>query len=263
MSSNLTLVFMGIVAEKLVPGSKFLHIHPHEVLSSSGDITTKNKNKSSLTNMDGSALSSTVTKQNTIEAKWAGSDDITLITAPDINKGALVKVYQYLGSDQYYWKPGASEIDIAGKGSKIHYLPNTDDIDEKNTPDNGYTWGVSTVGKMARLKTTKNDGEPEEFDIELNTKKGILSVTMGSGDIIRYNAKTRTYDIKVPTVNINSSTTNILGDLNVDGNTKLKSKLTVLGKTDVKELDVSGSSNFTDTAKFNNNAKTVTKIPIE
>jgi hypothetical protein len=109
-----------------------------------------------------------------ITAKWLPDDSRSLMS-PLVVKGETVKIYRFGDGDTYVWKTMYNEVGDRTKDRFMFFLSN------KNTetlPDNkvnkvgdGYRFHFSSLSKIVELFTSKNDKEPSEYYLGINTKQ--------------------------------------------------------------------------------------------
>lgn len=120
----------------------------------------------------------------TVQAKWIPDGQSNRSTPPDVRRGERVQLWQYGDQDQYYWSTLFYEPDLRKLETVIWTFSNTRDEATKSKPDTTYYAEVSTHKKLIHLHTSTSDGEPFEYDIQLNTKSGFLQIRDNIGNFI-------------------------------------------------------------------------------
>lgn len=132
-------------------------------------LTNPQKNVVEFDTSNGKAHIETVT-DNSIEARWLPRNT-TRITAPDVRRGDPVIIWK-LGNKQYFWEE-LSEGNNKRLETVIYAISSNPDAPlNRETLENAYYLSWSTHEKILQLVTTKHNGEPYAYNIELNTKEG-------------------------------------------------------------------------------------------
>lgn len=176
-----------------------------------------------------------VTGDVMIIAKWIPLGQSNRITSPDVIKGETVMLFRVSDTDEYYWTPLMREPSIRRQETVLYAFGNLPTGLEAWDKETSYWLEVSTHDKYAHLHTAKNDGEPFEYDIKLDTQAGVLTITDNAGNNIILDSSNNkltintNVDVEVNTQNvtinasekttINSPTINLNGDVNINGNT--------------------------------------------
>ena len=105
-----------------------------------------------------------------IEARWLPMNDTNRITSPDVRRGEMVAIYQFSDADEYWWMTLKQDKKLRRLETVIFSFSNVRKENEEVTAKNSYWMEVSTHGKYIHIHTSKNDEEPFEYDIQLNSK---------------------------------------------------------------------------------------------
>ena len=175
----------GEVAANKPEDTNIIEVFPKELMYDlNGEISNTSENVTiNRTSADGKVKVDKASAKNTIPARWLGLGGSNRVSSPDVRKGETVLVFRYGTNDDYYWEPITTETTKRGKETVTYLFKNTDSQDEVNE-NNSYFLTYSTRHKFVHLHTSKNDGEPVAFDIKLNTKKGIFTLTDSRGNLI-------------------------------------------------------------------------------
>ena len=126
-----------------------------------------------------------------IEARWLPMNDTNRITSPDVRRGEMVAIYQFSDADEYWWMTLKQDKKLRRLETVIFSFSNVRKENEEVTAKNSYWMEVSTHGKYIHIHTSKNDEEPFEYDIQLNSKDGCLTFKDDDGNYIFMNSKER------------------------------------------------------------------------
>ncbi len=176
----------------------------------------------------------------TIKARWLNTGSSNRVTPPDVVKGETVFIYKMGEANQYYWTLAFNETDLRKKESVLHLYSNTDEHGEELTDKNSYSSLFDTKNKKINVKTSANDGEATTWDINLNTKAGVLTVKDGNGNTFKHNAKAGTLEA------IYSSSVLVKSPkITLDGDVTVTKDLHVKGKIDDVKGDLTGHKHST------------------
>jgi len=234
--SGLKLYSLGIVAVTKDKGSDAIKVTPIEVLTLGNKKLSEEKNnyKVEMPDAKGIKRSSEIESESMLIAKWIPFGHSNRLTPPDVVAGETVILFRFADTEEYYWttifrEPKLRRLETVNYG--YCNIPQGLEPFDKQT---SYWFEVSTDQKYIKLHTSKNDGEPYEYDITLDTEKGNLLIDDNAGNSIELNSEqsklsiltnTDVY-IKSPTVTIEAETTHITGNVQVDGNLKVNQTTT-------------------------------------
>lgn len=184
------LFAIGLAKHDIEPHSVWLDIIPTEYVGShtediDADKKKYDKKKKSKTNSItssgiGGAVMGSAEKTNTIKARWLNRGS-NRVTAPTIYQGETVKIYKFGQTDRYYWEPFHLEKDLRRKEVSVIAFSNRDkkkdeDFGKHFDEKTSYYFKVDTINKVVKFKTATNDKEPAGYNIEIDTKKGTLTI---------------------------------------------------------------------------------------
>lgn len=173
---------LGYVAEDKDTNDSYVNVYPTEITPGlEGELNTINTVKTNVTDSSGNNISVNVNKSNSIRAKWKG-DGTNRITPPDVCKGETVSLWNYAGTDRYYWSKEIPEPDLRKREKVVYFFSNKGNVNDPDFINKGYRFVVDTYNKFIGLFTTKNDGEATNYEVSLDTKSGILSIEDGIGN---------------------------------------------------------------------------------
>lgn len=125
----------------------------------------------------------------TVKATWFPLAGTNRITPPDIRRGEPVIVFKMGDADRYYWVEWKYSDKLRRLETVLYVWSNERKENVKVTHQNSYWFTVSTHDKYIRLHTSKSDGEPFEYDIELNTKEGKFTIMDDVGNYIHLDSE--------------------------------------------------------------------------
>ncbi len=183
---------IGIVLEDKEGDSDMIKVMPTEQLSMfSGDLNEQKLNYNvNAPDAQGIKRTSQIEGGVEIVAKWIFSSG-NRVTAPNVKKNESVLIYRFADTDEFYWQTFMREPSLRRR-EHVHYafsnLPSGVKPYDKNS---SYWFEISTREKHIHLHTSKNDNEPFEYDLNIDTKIGNLSITDDIQNSITIDSKNR------------------------------------------------------------------------
>lgn len=180
-ASGFKLYSFGIAAENKPLTTKTLLVIPIEVLPAMegelGEESEELKHKG--VNSFDEPYEVTVKTRNAIPCKWLqwGSNRDT---APDVRRGERILIFRVGDSDEEFYWVSMGLDDYLRRLETVRYLFNADPdglSDSEPSPENSYCLEYSTHEKKITLTTTKLNGEPFAYTVQLNTGEGYFTVT--------------------------------------------------------------------------------------
>lgn len=132
----------------------------------------------------GAAYKTKVTSGTTIPAKWLRLGNDNRLTPPDVRRGEAVVLYQFGDSMTLYWTTVQNDHKLRKLETVIYGWSATRDEKAPVNPDNLYYLEVSTHRKLVTFHTSKADGEPFAYDVQINAKEGQILVQDDAGNSI-------------------------------------------------------------------------------
>lgn len=218
------------------------------------DIQVDNGNTKNSVNVDTFGKHTAILggSRDIITAKWLPDDSRSLLS-PMVVKGETVRIYRFGDGDTYGWKTMYNEVGDRTRDRLMYFLSNksteVSPEGKTNKVGNGYRFHFSSLSKLVELFTSKNDKEPSEYYLGINTKlaiailkdslgstiellstKGTLSISISKLiDIVTntitvkaaksitsttesYNTNSKTYNNKSSVYNINTASLNIVSN---------------------------------------------------
>ena len=202
MESKFKLFSICLVATDLIEDEKTIECYPlehttyadydkdHNPLSGTkADINHKETiNLTNIKDINDDTHSVILNRKKTVKATWLPFGDSNRVTAPMIKRGETVRVYRYADTDEFYWQTLYNEFDLRRLEKVKHYYSNTQVLDEDLNDNNTYWSLIDTINKNLHLHTSDNDGELTTYDVDINTKAGILKIKDGKGNYIELNS---------------------------------------------------------------------------
>lgn len=125
----------------------------------------------------------------TIKAKWLPINNSNRRTSPDVRRGEHVILYRFADTDEYWWNTLQNDNILRRLETVIYSFNNLKIENVEDTADTSYWLEVSTHKKLMHVHTSKNDGEPFAYDIQINAKDGKLIITDDANNFIVIDSK--------------------------------------------------------------------------
>lgn len=164
----------------------------------------------------------------TVKAKWLPIGQSNRKTPPDVRRGEMVVLYRFSDNDEYWWVTMHNDTRIRRLETVIYTFVNQREENSEISADTCYWIEISTHRKLFHLHTSKNDGEPFAYDIQIDAKGGVVTITDDVGNYVQIDSTNSKLTLQ------NVDNTNVILDKeNIDINCK---DLTVVasGKTTFK-----------------------------
>jgi len=169
----------GIVAEAKDRNSKVIHVFPTEVNPFfDGEVKAdRNLIKDEGVDADGRPYVVETEVDNVIEATWLALHNTNRRTAPDVQRGEYVLLYQTGDNDKYYWVSDGQKDGLRKLESVVFAISNNTDPSKTELDlEDCYFFSWSTHDKMLVLRTSKTQGEPFIHTISLDTAAGFFKI---------------------------------------------------------------------------------------
>lgn len=189
---------LGIVAANKPLDSDLIEVVPIEASNYVDGELTDNVTTYEASGKDslGQSYQHSLDTTNSILAKWIPNGISNRATPPDVRRGERIQIWQYADQDKYYWSTLFYEPDLRKLETVTFTFSNTQDEAAKSTADTTYYFEVSTHRKHITLHTSKSDGEPFVYDIQLDTKNGFLLIKDDIGNYIQMDSKNVRIEMK-------------------------------------------------------------------
>lgn len=191
VKSSLFLFSVGYVTKNKSYDSRLIQALPVESASGTDGEVTHNPVEDILKGVDaqGNAYEVKATATRDIECEWYPFDD-NRVTPPDVRRGELVEIYRLGNSPKYFWRcmnmrNGLRTLEHVVKAYGATPKAGGSGV----TFNNCYTTTISPLNGYINLSTTKANGEPFAYTIQINTKDGIIGVQDDVGNYFELNSK--------------------------------------------------------------------------
>ena len=176
--SKLKVFGMGIVVKDKPKFSDEVEVYiPEQMPYVSGKIAdAKIEHKRTMVDSKGSEKTYEAEAVYTITASWLPDGNDNQITAPDVYKNETVKVFRFGDSDKFFWKTSFREPKLRKQETVATMYSNQKDPKEEFDKNSSYWTQVDTRDKKWQLHTSRNDGEKCEYDAEIDTKEGLVTI---------------------------------------------------------------------------------------
>lgn len=227
--SKLQFYSLGIVAANKVLSENLIEVTPVEEFPMLDGEITDNVESYKIEYKDAKNIPQKVDLKTTvsIKAKWLPINNSNRRTAPDVRRGELVVLYRFADTDEYWWNTLKNDNRLRRLETVIYSFNNLRVENIEDTADTAYWLEVSTHKKLMHVHTSKNDGEPFAYDIQINAKEGNLVITDDAGNYVLIDSAEKTIRLQNTLgsfIDINSSNITI----NAPGSITIKSPNTTV-----------------------------------
>lgn len=176
---------IGIVAENPAIGSKEILVTPSEVTPQMTGVVKSNPQVMTTTGEDaqGNEYKVDAMTDTTLTATWL-PDNSNRVSPPNVRRNTRVQLYRMGDSDTFYWRDLGLDPQLKRLETVILAFNNNpnEQGDDKVDPENCWFLEVSTHTGMATFHTTKSNGEPFAYDLQINAKAGKVVITDDDGE---------------------------------------------------------------------------------
>jgi hypothetical protein len=182
--SFLKFYSLGVVAANKPLNTHDIEVTPIEDTNSlSGEVTDNiSKYAADGQSTSGGTFKASVDTTVSVKATWYSGNDTNRITSPDVYRGETVELWRMADSDQYWWKTSQQNKTLRRLETVTHSYSNNSKADAPNDANSTYFSEVSTHRKTWTIHTSKNDGEPFSYDIQINAKDGNITIQDDDGN---------------------------------------------------------------------------------
>lgn len=201
--SILTLFSIGYVTTNKERGSRKIQCLPVESASATDGETTHNPVEEVLkgTDKDGNAYEVKGTQTRDLECEWMPTED-NRSTPPDMRRGELVEIYRVGKTSQYYWRCMGFRNNLRNLEHVVWmFAASPDSGGAGGTFEKCYSLVFSPMDGYISINTTKANGEPFAYTLQINTKDGLAGLTDDVGNYWEVNSK----DSRVKLQNVDKS----------------------------------------------------------
>jgi hypothetical protein len=183
--SRLQIYSYGIVASNKALDSAQIEVTPVEDMPMMDGQITDNVTTTEASGVDGSGnpFQTQVTESGTLTATWMPMGQPNRQTPPDVRRGEQVAIYRFGDADQYFWVTMGSDLALRKLETVIFGFSGTPNEGDSPSADNTYLIGISTHQKRVWMSTTKANGEPYAYNLELDTDNGKFTISDDIGNV--------------------------------------------------------------------------------
>lgn len=176
-------VAIGVAAENKKLKSAELMVSPHEKLPfMDGEIVDRVDDlEYDVVDSSGKAQGGVAFVSNNLPATWL--PDTNRRTAPDVQRGEMVYLWQMAGNDKYYWSSMGKDDKLRRLETVVIGISANPDPDADGTdPANMYFIEISSHAKTITLSTSQRNGEfcTYDFQFDLGNGKVVLQDNIGN-----------------------------------------------------------------------------------
>lgn len=192
-ASKFNFFSIGTVAMNKPLSSKIIEVTPLEDLPMlNGEITDNAKDiTATSTDASGATYSSKVTTTTTLKATWLPIGNSNRLTPPDVRRGETVVIYRFGDTDKYFWNTLKNDSKLRRLETVIYGFSGNPTEGAPVDAENMYFLEISTHKKIMHLHTSKKNGEPFSYDIQINSGDGYIQIQDDDGNFILLNSKER------------------------------------------------------------------------
>lgn len=275
--SKLQFYSLGIVAANKTLSSMSVEITPVEEFPMlDGELTdSKEEYKADTVDNSGAAASTSIDSTTTVKAKWLPINNSNRRSAPDVRRGEKVVLYKFADTDEYWWNTLFNDSKLRRLETVIYAFSDNAAEGVEDTANSTYFLEVSTHRKIMHVHTSKSDGEPFAYDVQINAKDGIVTIADDAGNSFVLNSKdsrltmenvdgsvldlnktvmtltaSDSVEINTSAFKVNADTTTVSGDALVKGSSDLSGGMSVSGGSGASAIisgsvQITGSTNIT------------------
>lgn len=196
--SKLQFYSLGIVANNKPLSSFLIEVTPVEEFPLLDGEITDNVESYQIDYKDAKEIPQKVDLKTTvsIKAKWLPINNSNRRTPPDVRRGEHVVIYRFADTDQYWWNTLQNDNKLRRLETVIYSFNNLRQENIVDTADTSYWLEISTHKKLVHFHTSKNDGEPFAYDIQINAKEGSLVITDDAGNYVLIDSAEKTVHLQ-------------------------------------------------------------------
>jgi hypothetical protein len=200
-TSQFKVYSYGIAADNKAISSKMLNVSPIEIIPMADGELASNPNdvKSSGIDKDGNSYQSNITNDNVIECTWLPFGT-NRVTPPDVRRGEPVLIWNYGGTDKYYWTSIGLADDLRRLETVVYAINGNPNTESKEfDPEDHYFVETSTHSKQITLRTSNKNGEPFKYVFQFNTDVGVVTLADDVDNFFELNSKETTMKLELNT----------------------------------------------------------------
>lgn len=182
----------GKVAANKVLGSFDIEVWAYEINPmADGEVTDDIQEiEAKGVDSDGKAFSTRVDTTVSISATWLPFGQDNRITAPDVRRGEEVMIWQFANnSKKFYWTSAERGIALRRLETYIFAISGSPKEDEEPNATNTYFMEMSSHKGNITFHTSTANGEPFEWDFQINAGGGNSTWRSSAGESISMDSK--------------------------------------------------------------------------
>lgn len=191
--SKLRFYSCGIVAANKPLGQDNIEVIPVEDLPFLDGEISSNQEKIESTGVDisGANYKTGVITSNAIQATWLKLSVSNRVTSPDVRRNEIVMIYQFGDTPKYYWTTLKDDMKYRRLETVVWGISATSQEDVTLDNTNMYYFEMSSHRKHVTLHTSKANGEPFEYTLQINTGEGSVTITDDGGNWVQLDSAAR------------------------------------------------------------------------
>lgn len=210
VSSSFRFYSLGIAASNLELNSVELEVSPIEHLPMlEGELSQLPSGVVARgSDSVGSSYQEELQVASSVRASWRSIGSSNRMTPPNVRRGEELILYQVGDSDKYYWDTINNLGGLRKLETVVYAFSGTkgESVVELN-PDNSYVLEISTHEGRVKLTTSKANGEPFAYSLEVDAKNGKLEFKDDVGNEVLLNSE----DKRVKLLNGDGSLVDVVG----------------------------------------------------
>lgn len=176
--SGFAIYSLGIVAKDMPLNSNITEVFATEKMSQlRGSINDKQSIDTTLKDMSGNNITANVDTTMTLSCKWLPIGNSCVITPPSVCKGEAVIIYTNSGTDEYFFTTLGTDLDLRKLDSYTLFVSAKPGVDTADWRKKGYAFTMDAKNKYVAITTSKFNGEAAAYQIDLDTGKGIFTIS--------------------------------------------------------------------------------------
>ena len=196
--SSFKLVSIGRATQNKARASRHLNVLAVELAAATDGEVTHNPLEEVITGFDAEGHEynvKTITTRD-IDCEWLPNED-NRVTPPDIRRGELVEIWRMADTEQYYWRCMGLRNNLRTLESVVYAWNASPEAGGGGIDfDKCYYLAISAHDGHITLGTSKANGEPFKYTLQLNTKEGSVALTDDVGNYFELNSKERSLELK-------------------------------------------------------------------
>jgi hypothetical protein len=179
---------IGVVAANKGLNTNVIEVCPVEHFPMVDGELTSNATKYQAAGVDanGNSYADSINTTLTVSATWIALGSMNRTTSPDVRRGERVQLYRYADADEFYWTTLTDDTHLRRLETVTHAYSGT--ADENTTAldgTNSYFHEISTHNGYMHWHTSKANGEPFAYDVQINAKTGYVTIQDDVGNAMR------------------------------------------------------------------------------